>query len=1003
MGVGWRRPAILDTWAFELNFRPAGLKTANQFHLDLTGTFIRVSEVCVTASVFALSHPCDHRITTDSIQDCDSKARKSTAFYVEAPQPPFNAIVIQLKPVVLLVKREKERRWLVKVKMPCHSFVSAALMIVICGCPLHAWAAPAATTTTLAVTSGGSAIFSGGSVASGSEITLTAAVNAGSAKLTIGQIGFCDASATSCTGLHLLGTAQLTNAGTAVLRLHPGIGSHNYQAIFAGTPHGTTPTAASTSSPVTLTVTGTFPTTTTIKASGNAGNYSLTAAVTGYINAQALQAPPGSVSFVDTTNNLSLGTATLGTGTQALGFLNSSSPATVMEPNVVATADFNGDGIPDLAVSNSNSGQVLLTILLGNGDGTFTAAASPTVGLYPDSIVVADFNGDGIPDLALTSVDQNIVTILLGVGDGTFTSAPNLNTVSTPQSVAMGDFNGDGIADLAVVNAGSILIFLGNGDGTFTAVSTSLPTGMSPIAVAVGNFNEDGIADLAVVNNCGNSYPCNNSNGTIMIFLGKGDGTFTQVATTPTVGPSPTGLVVADFNGDGILDLAVADYDGENSGNAVTILLGMGDGTFKAPAYYSAPGLNFRSLSVGDFNGDGISDLAVVGFWHGTLVYLQGKGDGTFAAAIPIAANIPLGSGYMASADFNGDGLLDLAIPNQDVNGTVVVLLTQLTETWTAAANQISPLGTGTHQVDASYPGDSSFSASSSATIGLTAMQATPLVTITSASSNSTTAQALTITIAVTATSANPLPTGTVTLTSGSYTSAATTLTNGSATIGIPAGSLAIGTETLTASYSGDAKYRAATGTAPVTVASPSFSITGAAVSVAPGASTGNISTITVAPSGGFTGAVALTAAITTSPTGSVNPPTFSFGATSPVSITGASAGTATLAITTLAAAGCAQARQSSPEFPWYRAGGAVLACAFLCFLPAQQRRWRAMLGMVLLLVVLSTGVEACGGNKGSATCLAIRPATTAGNYTVTVTGVSGAITEQGTVTLTVQ
>jgi hypothetical protein len=121
------------------------------------------------------------------------------------------------------------------------------------------------------------------------------------------------------------------------------------------------------------------------------------------------------------------------------------------------------------------------------------------------------------------------------------------------------------------------------------------------------------------------------------------------------------------------------------------------------------------------------------------------------------------------------------------------------------------------------------------------------------------------------------------------------------------------------------------------------------------------------------------------------------------VSITGVPAGTATLTITTVSLGGCTQARRSSPDFPWYRTGGgAVLACLFFFCVPARRRGWRALLGMVLL-VVLSTGVEACGGSKGSGTCLAIRPATTAGNYTVTVTGVSGAITEQGTVTLTVQ
>lgn len=446
------------------------------------------------------------------------------------------------------------------------------------------------------------------------------------------------------------------------------------------------------------------------------------------------------------------------------------------------------------------------------------------------------------------------------MGDGTFTSAPNLNTVNTPQSVATGDFNGDGIADLAVVNAGSILIFLGNGDGTFKAGSASLPTGMSPITVAVGDFNSDGISDLAVVNSCGNSYPCNNANGTVMIFLGKGDGTFTQFSVTPTVGSNPTGLVVADFNRDGILDLAVANY-GADVTNAVTVLLGNGDGTFKTPAYYNAPGMNFRSLLVGDFNGDGFADLAAVGFWHGTLDYLLGKGDGTFADGVVIPSNLPLGSGYGALADFNGDGLPDLAVPNQDVNGTIVILLTQLTETATATVTKISPLGTSTHQVDASYPGDRSFNGSISATTGVFAQQVKPTVTVTPVSSSINTAQALSVTIAVAAANNDPVATGTVTLTSGGYTSVKTNLINGSATIIIPAGSLDTGTATLTASYSGDSDYFAAANSASVTVTSLLVSPT---VTVTPSSS--NITTADV-----LTVTISVTSAITNStPTGSV-------------------------------------------------------------------------------------------------------------------------------------
>jgi len=298
----------------------------------------------------------------------------------------------------------------------------------------------------------------------------------------VGQVNFCDASAKYCTDIHLLGMAQVTSAGTATLKFRPGIGSHSYRAVFLGTHTD----AASSSSAAALTVTGKYPTTAIIAQSGIPNAYTLTATVTGVSNLGSASSPTGSVSFVDTNhNNVALGTLPIGSATTSLSFLNSSNPATVSEPNVAAAADFNGDGIVDLAVSNSNSGQTTLTILLGKGDGNFTAVAnSPTVGLYPDGIAVGDFNGDGKPDLAVTSVDQDEVVLLLGNGDGTFAPGQILSTGnSPPQSIATADLNGDGIADLAVVSGSSVLIFLGNGDGTFATASPSLQAGMSPISI----------------------------------------------------------------------------------------------------------------------------------------------------------------------------------------------------------------------------------------------------------------------------------------------------------------------------------------------------------------------------------------------------------------------------------------------------------------------------------------------------------------------------------------
>jgi hypothetical protein len=187
----------------------------------------------------------------------------------------------------------------------------------------------------------------------------------------------------------------------------------------------------------------------------------------------------------------------------------------------------------------------------------------------------------------------------------------------------------------------------------------------------------------------------------------------------------------------------------------------------------------------------------------------------------------------------------------------------------------------------------------------------------------------------------------------------------------------------------------------------PGFTITATAVTVEPGATTGNTSTITVTPSGGFTGSVALTAAVTSGPNGAQNPANnligFSFGSTSPVSITGTAAGTATLTITTKATGGCAQTYQTPYGFFWYTGGGAALACLLLFSIPARRRRWRLALAMWVLLAVLMGGFLACGSSSSRIVDCPGTPGTPTGTYTVTVTGTSGAITATGTVTLTVQ
>jgi uncharacterized protein (UPF0548 family) len=338
-------------------------------------------------------------------------------------------------------------------------------------------------------------------------------------------------------------------------------------------------------------------------------------------------------------------------------------------PSSVAVGDFNGDGKPDLVVSNYGSNDV--SVLLGNGDGTFQAAVDYPVGTGPYCVAVADFNGDGIPDLAVANSSSGSVSILLGNGDGTFQAAANSSVGDSLFSLAMGDFNGDGHIDLAVPNyvgngfvVGTVSVLLGNGDGTFQPAQ-GYAAGIGPVAVAVSDFNRDGIPDLAVVNNGFASGTA----ATVSILLGNGDGTF-QAANNFAVGLGPETVAVGDVNGDGILDLAVSNLGG-NTGGSVSVLLGNGDGSFEAAQTYAAgwsfsrqptTGLSKVSncVAIADFNGDGKPDLVVANGGGNNASVLLGHGDGTFQAAPTYSAgNDP---SNLAVGDFNADGILDIAV-----------------------------------------------------------------------------------------------------------------------------------------------------------------------------------------------------------------------------------------------------------------------------------------------------------------------------------------------------
>jgi hypothetical protein len=314
-------------------------------------------------------------------------------------------------------------------------------------------------------------------------------------------------------------------------------------------------------------------------------------------------------------------------------------------------------------------------------------------------------------------------------------------------------------------------------------------------------------------------------------------------------------------------------------------------------------------------------------------------------------------------------------------------------------------LSAGTDTLTVNYTPDSgSFTTYNSATgtSAVTVTKATPTVTVTPSSNSINTTQALSVTVTVAGT---PTPTGTVILSGGGYTSLAMTLSGGDATINVPAGSLSAGTDTLTVSYTPDsgssATYNGASGAAQVTVAAPGFGPPSGSqpgsISVQPGATTGNTATITLVGNNGFSGTVNLTCSIT--PVAANDPPACALSPTS-VTLSGTTTQSSTLSVSTTAKT------SADNRIFWQKAGGAALAVVLMLALPQRRRRWLAM--FALLAIVASAGVVGCGGGGGTGGGggggSGGNSGTTAGTYTITVTGTSGSVSAiVGTVTLTVQ
>gem|GEM_PF-2325705 len=336
-------------------------------------------------------------------------------------------------------------------------------------------------------------------------------------------------------------------------------------------------------------------------------------------------------------------TVLLGDGTGGFGapfFYGSSSGGATPGSNTVI-ADFDADGKMDLGTAGTSR----VGILFGDGQGGFRFAVGPAGG-GAFGLARGDFNSDGKPDLATGGVFG--VALMLSDGAGGFSPARFAVPNSFIQSLVARDFDGDGKLDVVALDiSGRINTMLGNVAGQLGTPIVNTATGSDKFAIAAGDFNRDGKLDVVTANRL---------NGSVTIALGDGTGHFSSGTAFPVnVASNPKQIGVADFNGDGKLDLAVP------SGFGFSIMLGDGTGGFSSPNRSTTA--NASSIVTNDFNGDGKIDLAMIGENETKASILLGDGAGSFAS--PVLVTVPASLQDLTAADFNGDGKLDLAVASQ--------------------------------------------------------------------------------------------------------------------------------------------------------------------------------------------------------------------------------------------------------------------------------------------------------------------------------------------------
>jgi hypothetical protein len=371
--------------------------------------------------------------------------------------------------------------------------------------------------------------------------------------------------------------------------------------------------------------------------------------------------------------------------------------------------DFNNDGQLDVVIRNQAAfgHSYALSVLLNNGTGSFATAPTYAAGMLPVAIAAGDFTGDGLPDL-VTADFAGEAHILINNGDGTFHSGDSLSTPDRAKSVAVGDFTGNGKADIAVMSTSTgagrsqVEVFLGNGDGTFQSgqtVDLGDHTGSNYGNIVAGDFDGDGRLDLGVL-----FRNTASQQSFVEVLLGNGDGTF-RAATPRVVDPAgspPTSLVAGDFHHNGKLDLVTANVgDGFGRLRMLFELPGNGDGTFQDAVRIPAPG-GPVAVTAADLSGDGNLDLITADTFTNTVSVLRSHGAGTFDPAVSYPVGVSPAA--LVVGNFNGDGIPGVAVVNS-FSSTVSVLRGNGDGTLQPAVHQLVGLDPGA-LVAADFNGD---------------------------------------------------------------------------------------------------------------------------------------------------------------------------------------------------------------------------------------------------------------------------------------------------------